>query len=352
MRIGLYGLPTAGKTFILDAVGSLEVLSGSSLLKELAQDFSDLSEKEKCSVRRQLAMKLHSKDRFIMDGHYSFGDNVVFTEEDGALYDSFIYLYVSTDILRERMKKSDRNRKYLEYDIENWQKFEIESLREYCHKKNKDFYVVDNPEKGYFQDISLVLDFIDSIVHGFSCVNYAKEVVEQMGVCHVVSLVDGDKTLIQEDSSALLGYKTHLFDGNYYTGFQSWRHNRELLEYVRNIGNTCQSIKDMNISMNERVVEKIVGQAVILTSGYYRVWKQIADEYDMPIFGGEQMCSDTKFFISKFLQEKGSRVTAFGDSMNDYYMLKQAENAYLVLRKDNTFSSSLQGKDLEGISYV
>lgn len=352
MRIGLYGLPTAGKTYILNAVRNLEVLSGSSLLRELASGFSDLSENEKNSIRKQLALRLRNKDKFIMDGHYSFGENVVFTEEDGQLYDTFIYLYVEPGILVERMKDSIRNRKYLKYDIESWQNFETESLREYCHKNNKDFYIVDNPTKGFFPDINLILDFIDSIVCGFSCVNYARDVVKQIGVHKTISLVDGDKTLIKEDSSALLGYKTHLFDGNYYTGFQAWRHNRELTDYLRFIDYSYQPIECMNLNMNESVLKKIVGTGVILTTGHYGTWKQIGDKHNMPVFHGAQMCSDTKYFITKFLQEKGATVTAFGDSMNDYYMLKQADMAYLVLKKDGTVSSSLKGRDLEGITHV
>ena len=43
------------------------------------------------------------------------------------------------------MRESDKNKKYLSYDIEKWQINEIESLRDYCHKSNKDFYVIDNP---------------------------------------------------------------------------------------------------------------------------------------------------------------------------------------------------------------
>lgn len=352
MRIGLYGLPTAGKTYILDAVRNLEVLSGSYLLRRLAPNFSDLSESEKNSVRKQLAIDLRSKDKFIMDGHYSFGENVVFTEEDGTLYDTFVYLYVEPDILEKRMENSIRNKKYLRYDIKSWQNFEVESLREYCHKNNKDFYVVDNPKQGYFSDITLIIEFIESIVHGFSCVNCAKDAIERIGTHETISLVDGDKTLIKEDSSVLLGYKTHLFDGNYYTGFQAWRHYRELTNYLRHIDYSYQSIESINLNMNESVFEKIVGDAVILTTGHYETWKQIADKYNMMIFYGEQMCSDTKYFIAKFLMEKGIAVTAFGDSMNDYYMLKQADTAYLVLKKDGTVSSSLKGRDLEGIKYV
>lgn len=352
MRIGLYGLPTAGKSFVLSAVRNLEVLSGSSLLKELAPDFHELSDSDKAKVRARLALELKKKDKFIMDGHYSFGDDVVFTEEDGQLYDTFLYLYVDPKIISNRMADSIRNQKYLQYDIEKWQQFELESLRAYCHNNNKDFYVIDNPGKGFFPDISMILEFIDSIVCGYSCVHFARKVADSISGRDVISLVDGDKTFIKEDSSAVLGYKTRLFDGNYYTGFQAWRHNCEMTEYLRFIDYSVQSIDDMNITLNENIQEKIEGTSVILTTGHYGTWKQIADKYGMSLFYGPQMCSDTKYFITKFLQDKGSRIIAFGDSMNDYFMLKQADTAYLVLKKDGSVSSSLSGRDLEGLVLV
>ena len=109
MRIGLYGLPTAGKSYILSAVRNLEVLSGSSLLKEIAPDFHDLTDAQKEGVRQELALQLRKRDKFIMDGHYSFGDAVVFTEADGQLYDTFLYLYVDPKIISERMSDSIRN---------------------------------------------------------------------------------------------------------------------------------------------------------------------------------------------------------------------------------------------------
>ena len=139
MRVGLYGLPTAGKSYILSAVRNLEVLSGSSLLKELAPNFQDLAEKQKDAVRQELALQLKQRDKFIMDGHYSFGDNVVFTEADGKLYDTFLYLYVDPEIISARMSDSTRNNKYLQYDIEQWQRFELESLRRYFMKTIRTF---------------------------------------------------------------------------------------------------------------------------------------------------------------------------------------------------------------------
>lgn len=352
MRIGLYGLPTSGKSYILCAVRNLEVLSGSSLLKELAPDFHDLTEKQKEAVRRKLALCLREKDKFIMDGHYSFGDHVVFTEADGQLYDTFLYLYVEPKIISERMSNSVRNRKYLKYDIEQWQKFELESLREYCHANNKDFYVIDNPAKGFFPDISIILEFIDSIVSGYSCVHYAREVADKIAASEILSLIDGDKTFIKEDTSALLGYRTHLFDGNFYSGFQTWRHHRTLSDYLRCMDDLIQPVGNLSVTLNEKIQDKITGHPVILTTGYGGSWKKIAKKYNVPLFYGPKMCSDTKYFIAKFLQERGSRVIAFGDSMNDYYMLKQADVSYLVLKKDGSVSSSLSGKDLEGLRFV
>ena len=355
MRIGLYGLPTAGKTFILDAIRNFDVLAGSSMLKELEPNFHSLSEEGKKYVRKQLAINLREKDRFIMDGHYSFGNEVVFTEEDGELYDAILYLYVDPSILEMRMSNSVRNKKYLAFDIWKWQMFEVESLRQYCHEHNKDFYVLDNPEKGYFSDISIALGFIDNLVSGYSCLSYARKCVESIWEnikAEVICLADGDKTLIVEDSSSVLGYKTHIFDGNFYTGFQAWRHTREMTDFLRCIDWTNRLFEELGVHFNHSIIEMITIPCAILTAGYYGVWKVIANELKMPMYCGEQMSAETKYFIAKFLQEKGVRIIAYGDSMNDYYMLKQADEGYLIAKADGTLSRSLKYMKTEGMAVV
>ena len=64
------------------------------------------------------------------------------------------------------------------------------------------------------------------------------------------------------------------------------------------------------------------------------------------------MAAETKFFITKMLQKAGKIINAYGDGMNDYYMLKQADKGYLVTKADGTVSKSLKGKDLGGIEFV
>ena len=344
MRIGFYGLPCAGKTTILSTLKNIEVLSGSDLLKELKPDFHTCKEWEKEEVRKELAKSLFKIENFIMDGHYAFGKNVVFTEEDGNLYDVFLYRYVNAEEIKKRMMDSKKNIKYVNNDIEAWQLFEMESLREYCHMHNKDFYVVDS------QDDFEIKTFIDSILCGFSCVEKAKQIVNSIHEQDEITLIDGDKTYIKEDSTGILGYKTHIFDGNFYTGFQSWKHHRDFYDYLRCID--CMDLSKYSLTRNEKVLNKIKRNQIILTTGYYGMYKQIEKEDSIQVMHGNDICADTKYFVTKFLQEKGNKVIAFGDSMNDYYMLKQADEGYLVKKEDGIISSSLKGKNMEGIYYV
>ena len=300
MRLGLYGLPAAGKTYILDRINGIKVFHGSDMLFDLDKDFHNTDENGRKAARKELANSLLKKDDFIMDGHYSFGDNVVFTKEDGKLYDAFLYLYINPRVLKSRMEKSSKNSNYLKYDIEKWQNTEIEKLREYCHEHNKDFYVIDNQDLGYFDDIDTVLKFIYAVSDGFSCVNFAKKVANDilsMSDFTDITLTDGDRTLIREDSSSLIGYKTHIFDGNFYTGFQSFVHHENMMKYT----NASKKLNIPECTYNDFVL-KHMDNGFILTSGQPDIWKNISEKIKRPVFFGNQMSADTKFFITNIMQ--------------------------------------------------
>ena len=299
MRLGLYGLPAAGKTYILDRINGIKVFHGSDMLFDLDKDFHNTDENGRKAVRKEFANSLLKKDDFIMDGHYSFGDNVVFTKEDGKLYDAFLYLYIEPRVLKSRMEKSSKNIKYLKFDIEKWQNTEIEKLREYCHEHNKDFYVIDNQDLGYFDDIDTVLKFIYAVSDGFSCVNFAKKVANDilsMSDFTDITLTDGDRTLIKEDSSSLVGYKTNIFDGNFYTGFQSFVHYEIMMKYT----NASKKLPISEVTYNDFVL-KHMDNGFILTSGQPDIWKNISEKIKRPVFFGNQMSADTKFFITNIM---------------------------------------------------
>ena len=350
MRIGFYGMPSAGKTYILNQIDFIKVLAGSTMLREMCPDYDLRDNEGKNVVRKQLADSLLSVESFIMDGHFAFGDKIAFTESDGQLYDAFLYLYISPEILKERMKESEKNQKYLVYDIEKWQKNEIEGLRSYCHANGKDFYVIDNPPENRFDDISIIINFIKAVVNGYSCASLAERCVKDIlskSKTSTITLMDGDKTITIEDSSnRVFGYSTHLYDGNFYTGYQSWKQGIEFGQY------SFDDLTQMPVSLNEKVHKAINGDTYILTSGHERVWGFISQRLGVPYYFGTEMSAETKLYVTKKLQEAGKKVVAYGDGMNDYYMIKQADEGFLVTKQDSSISRSLKGKDLEGLKLV
>ena len=92
--------------------------------------------------------------------------------------------------------------------------------------------------------------------------------------------------------------------------------------------------------------------AFILTSGHEKVWKYISNSLGIVCYYGVEMSAETKLFIAKIIQAAGKQVKAYGDGMNDYYMLRQADEGYLVTKPDGGISRSLRGKDLGGLRIV
>lgn len=350
MRIGLYGMPTAGKTYVLDKIDFIDVVVGSKLLREYDPDFDLRDEAGRAQDRKDVANIMKQRDHFIMDGHYAFGDEIAFTEDEGEMYDIYLYLYIDPTIIENRMSNSDKNKNFLKYDISEWQKKEIEGLREYCHKHCKDFYVIDNPPRNDSEDVESIVSFIRDIVNGFSCSKYAehcaKEILRQCDSDYI-TLVDGDKTLSRIDTSKhFMDYKTHLFDGNYYTGYQTWKHSKELANY------RLKDFTPEEIEYNEFVLENTNECTFIVTAGCAQIWDRIANHLGLSSFGGSQMSAETKLYIAKFLHAAGKKVFAFGDGMNDYFMLKEADEGYLITKPDGSISRSLKGKNVEGIRIV
>lgn len=229
MRIALYGLPCAGKTTLMEHLAGIKTVNRSETLKGLCNgNFSDLTEEEKVSVRIKYTEYIRNLDDKIVlsDGHYAFLDKVVFTEQDGDVYDAFIYLYCNADVLQKRYETSVKNEKYRDLSvtrIESWQQFEIENLRKECHNRNKDFYVIKSDEITS-DELSA---FIHHINNGYSSLKLAETLTSEIcekhhEPCHI-HIVDGDKTAIVEDSFRICGnHKTKIFNGDFYTGYQSY----------------------------------------------------------------------------------------------------------------------------------
>lgn len=353
MKIVLYGMPCAGKSTLMEKVTNARVITGSKELERLCGgSFSELSEEDKRRVRAEYVEYLKSlEDEFIVsDGHFSFMDDVVFTEADCNLYDVFIYVYCKPETLKRRYAGSDKNAKFADLSTETinqWQDYEIRSLREACHEKNKDFYVVSDSET----EQCAFLDFLKVVHESFSSLALAKEICEKITEKYpaeeVLYLVDGDRTIINEDSYRdCCNGNTRVFDGDFYSGYQSFLFSKELKGY------SLDGMSFSRLSINDKVYQEVKNQNfVVLSAGIGELWDTIASEkaLDM-VFADPYICADTKYYVVKILQEQGYTVYAYGDSKIDLYMLRTASKGNLYIGK--RLSRSLQNESLSGLRLI
>lgn len=353
MRIALYGLPCAGKTTLMEQLKGIITVNGSKTLKSLCNgNFSDLAEEEKVAVRIKYTEYLCSLNYEIIlsDGHYSFLDKVVFTEQDSNAYDVFIYLYCDACVLKNRYYMSVKNEKYRDLSvtrIENWQQFEIEGLRRECHTRNKDFYVMKCNETTP-DELSA---FIHHINNGYSSFKLAQKLVSEIcqkypEPCHI-HIVDGDKTAIVEDSFRVCSnHKTKIFDGDFYTGYQSYCFAKETesLQYDYSKLSFITLNDDVwNIVQNENYI--------ILSAGITLLWDKLSSKFRfINVFANPLISADTKYYITKLLKQKGYIISAYGDSKNDLFMLKEADKGYFYIGK--RLSKSLHNSILNGLDFI
>lgn len=322
---------------MLNALDGIRIVSGSPWLNRYTgEKFSRLPENEKTEWRIKYTEYLANiaDEHIISDGHYAFEDITVFTDADGDIYDVFLYLYCEPEEILSRLEVSEKNKKFASLTVEaisKWQNREIEGLRLACHKRNKDFYVI---QSGNITATEFA-DFIDAVISGFSSYRLAVDLTAQIrewfhAPCEL-NIVDGDKTFINEDSFRLCsnGFTTTVFDGNFYTGYQSYLFEKEIsllpLQYE----------KLQDCTLNKHVWSRICNEPyVVLSAGVTELWKRLGVQMHIPhILASPLISADTKYYVAKLLRESGYRIKGYGDSKNDLYLLKEADEGYLCLGK-------------------
>ena len=347
MRFALYGMPCAGKTTLMNSIAHrLVPISGSQWLNDNTDgQFHALSEAEKHKWRVRYTQYLASRDDdLISDGHYAFEDQVVFSPEDGAVYDVFFYLYCDPALLWERMQTSHKNSRFAHLrkeDLARWQDREIRELRRHCQLNERDFHVL--PATTVSKDDFAL--FVEDIIAGLNCCAHAGQIAEQIiswfpDPCEL-HIVDGDRTLICQDSFRICApeHRTNVFDGNFYTGFQSWLFAREIAALSLDTGalERCR----LNTNLKDTIGND---SFVVLSAGLTGLWDNLAARFNLRhCIASPLISADTKYHTVRILREKGYTITAWGDSCNDWYMLGKADRGMLCL--NGRISRSLEGLD-------
>ena len=343
MKIALYGLPCAGKTTLLASVSNLlPVINGGEELKKLAGTIVERREK--------LLEFLKGRDNYFIDGHYQFVNNgkteIAFTTEN-EIFDVFMYLYQHPKTILERIQKSEKNQKFLpisEEGIDKWQKDEIDSLRKICHDNDKDFFIIDD----YNTDYTCFVSFCKDVLKGFSNVAYARKIASETNFDgDEIVMFDGDKTITKSDTSkVLLDFKTDIFDNNFYTGYQFWIQDK-IINKKFDKDEMRGKIDELEINLS---ILDNAKNALIISSGLQEIWTDIiGKKLGIRTYAGKFISAETKFFVAKFLKER-YKVTAYGDSKNDLFMLKCANKGILVI--NNHLSRSLKKEEIQGLDIL
>ena len=167
----------------------------------------------------------------------------------------------------------------------------------------------------------------------------------------VIALCEDERTSInQQDANgftalmkACCNGKTKIFDGDFYTGYQSFLFEKELQTA------SIDKSKIAEITINNEVYDIVASNNyVVLSSGIKDLWSDIANAKNLgTIFASPYISADVKYYVVKQLREHGYTVFAYGDSKIDLYMLREADKGFLYIGK--RISRSLKNESLSGL---
>ena len=204
-------------------------------------------------------------------------------------------------------------------------------------------YGLDNEEEQ-----NKFFDFLSLLREGFSSYDLAtdicNQIMEQFNKQDILYMVDGDKTIIIQDSYRFCcNGKTKIFDGDFYTGYQSFLFEKELQTA------SIDKSKIAEITINNEVYDIVASNNyVVLSSGIKDLWSDIANAKNLgTIFASPYISADVKYYVVKQLREHGYTIFAYGDSKIDLYMLREADKGFLYIGK--RISRSLKNESLSGL---
>ncbi|KAK7461317.1 hypothetical protein VKT23_008496 [Stygiomarasmius scandens] len=405
--IGLYGLPGSGKSFLLEQIktelGEKQFVyyEGSTVLSSLVSGgldaFKRLDNQQKNLIREsaihQIAQECSTTGRVgLVAGHFSFWDltddengdggqpQSIWTGGDAESYTHIFYLEIPADVvLQRRQNDSVRERPAMSMEhLDRWQQFEIKQLRDVCPQHGICFSTIP-PFK--IPEVSALLRDIEEQCN----LSRAKYQLDT-NICGLpgkssdtVLVFDGDRTLISEDTGALF-VKLMLDDGlvsedplkAIFTslGYSYAAFRQTALVYdalpEQTFNDYCQQVA-ASVSIHPEIVTMLRQAeargvaAIVMTCGLRVIWEHILKKAGLSdtvkVIGGGR--SEDGFVITG--EVKGALVSqlrdvhhkyvcAFGDSILDLPMLKEADRAIVVVGDKMKRSSSMDDALLRAIN--
>ncbi|KAM3466048.1 hypothetical protein NHJ6243_001125 [Beauveria neobassiana] len=409
--IGLYGLPGSGKSTLMNELKlrldheKFIFYEGSELISAIVSGglaaFAKLDKQEKHLLRERaiatVAKECSAKNRTaLVVGHYMFwrGDelagDIVATASNFDVYTHIIYLDVPVQtILQRRVGDAQRQRPPVSAaHLEQWQRAEIDQLRELCRQHYILFSVV--PQHG-----SSPLLFTLKLVRHFEQTNAKRSnlalVMNKVEAALVgaeraetVLVVDADKTLASEDAGSMFWQAAtnglgqgklemcplkSLFSSPLGYSEVAFRQATLLYEEAANkieFEALCEelaaaiTVHPEFISLFRLVLTHRHVRVVVLTCGIRRVWQMVMDKaglgHGIKVVGGGRIADEIVVtpeikaqVVSSLQQQMGLYVWAFGDSPLDLPMLEAANKSVVVSGDPRNQSRSMDNALCEAI---
>ncbi|KIY68252.1 hypothetical protein CYLTODRAFT_453691 [Cylindrobasidium torrendii FP15055 ss-10] len=397
--VGIYGISGCGKSFLLNHLSQndladlgdrISYYDGSAVINAHVHGglaaFKSMQPHEQDEVRnmaiRAVAQGCDGRVG-IVAGHFLFWDigngardppPSIWTSGDAETYTHILYLKSTVEIIASRRQNDSlRKRPALSVEhLERWQEEEIRQLRETCLRNGILFSEVPQ------EKVSSVLR---DIVHHTEAHNLSLSRSHLDTICRspsfaseTVLLLDGDKTLIEEDTGALfvqlmLGgqkatdpLKTIFSSSAFGYSYAAFRQvalffdslpEHTFIDYCQQVADAV-SIRPEFMSLLAQAARSGVG-AIVVTCGIQRIWERIIARANLSesvkVVGGGRVSDESlvitgevKGVLAQHLQDVHCKfVCAFGDSVLDLPMLKAADRAIIVVGDENTRSRSMEG---------
>ncbi|RDA86961.1 hypothetical protein CP532_6729 [Ophiocordyceps camponoti-leonardi (nom. inval.)] len=403
--IGIYGLPGAGKSFLLNSLkleldprdfvfyeGSDKI---SSLVPGRLKAFQAFKNEEKDFWRERAIDEISRESAYlgkaaVVTGHYMFwGDDtersVAWTRHDSETYTHIVYLAVTAArISQQRRDDRLRSRPAISNDmIQKWQEAELSQLSEMCRRHGILFTLISE------ESLSRVPAFLGYFQQDSEDGNTARalrqldRLLPCRGQLETMLVLDADKTLAAGDAGTLFWQmlaKSHpsarkkcplqeLFGGPMGYSDQAFRQATLLYEeaatdeeYERLCGAVASSISmypEFVSLLHSVAVNSLVG-AVVVTCGLARVWEIILEREGLSsavkVLGGGRIADGFTVtpavkaaVVSQLRRTDKLHVTAFGDSPLDLPMLREADEAIIAVGDEATRSRSMDAALAEAI---
>ncbi|PGG96047.1 hypothetical protein GX51_08008 [Blastomyces parvus] len=371
---------------------------GSQVIEDLVPGglpaFHDMSEAEKSHWRdraiRKIQLDCVNNDRAaVVAGHYMFWDEseevskTICTAGDLDVYTHILFLNVPAEVIASRRQNDkDRSRPIISVShLRRWQYAEMSELCSLCPTHGIWFTpvhtaLISNAKSLVEKAAALLRDF-RSHTKDYNLLLASRKLDETIaaipGQLDTMLVMDGDKTLAEEDAGVLFWQKAltriHLGDplkalfgsplGYSYPAFrQAILLYEEECDDDKDFDDRCETVaSEINIYPEIRALLQHLSThthvgVVVVTSGLHRVWEKVlkraclADR--VKVISGSRLTDS--FVVTP--EAKGALVArlrdvhkmyvwAFGDSPVDMEMLKGADQAIVVVGHEHTRSKSM-----------